>query len=57
MATGPVLRVAAVVFAALKPVLGIVVDGATGDPSMEMAINGTKRIYNEGCDELKEGAK
>ena len=43
--------------AALKPVLDIVMDGATSDLSMEMAITEAKRIYNEGCDELKEEAK
>ena len=40
--------------AALKPVLDIVMDGATSDLSMEMAITEAKRIYKEGCDELKE---
>ena len=43
--------------AALKPVLDIVMDGATSDLSMEMAITEAKRIYKEGCDELKEEAK
>ena len=31
----------------LKPVLDIVMDSATSDLSMEMAINEAKRIYNE----------
>ena len=33
--------------AALKPVLDIVMDSATSDLSMEIAINEAKRIYNE----------
>ena len=33
--------------AALKPVLDIVMDSATSDLSMEMAITEAKRIYNE----------
>ena len=37
--------------AALKPVLDIVMDSATSDLSMEMAINEAKRIYKEECDE------
>ena len=40
--------------AALKPVLDIVMDGAASDLSMEMAITEAKRIYKEGCDELKK---
>ena len=43
--------------AALKPVLDIVMDSATSDLSMEMAITEAKRIYKEGRDELKEEAK
>ena len=43
--------------AALKPVLDIVMDRCTSDLSMELAITEAKRIYKEGCDELKEEAK
>ena len=41
MVTGPVLRVT------LKPVPDIVMDSATNDLSMELAIKEAKRIYNE----------
>lgn len=34
--------------AALQPVLGIVMDSATSDLSMEMAINEAQRIWKEG---------
>ena len=37
----------AILRAALKPVLDIVMDSATSDLSMEIAINEAKRIYNE----------
>ena len=48
--------------AALKPVLDIVMDSATSDLSMEMAIMECKRIYNEyeidmAIDEKEGGAK
>lgn len=48
--------------AALKPVLDIVMDSATSDLSMEMAIMECKRIYNEyeidrANDEKEGGAK
>ena len=48
--------------AALKPVLDIVMDSATSDLSMEMAIMECKRIYNEyeidrAIDENEGGAK
>ena len=45
MVTDLVLRVATIVFAAPKPVLDIVMGSATGDLSMEMAVNEAKRIY------------
>ena len=46
----------------LKPVLDIVMDSATSDLSMEMAIMECKRIYNEyeidrAIDEKEGGAK
>ena len=43
--------------AALKPVLDIVIDMRTSDMSMEMAITEAKRSYKEGRDELKEETK
>ena len=52
----------AILRAALKPVLDIVMDSATSDLSMEMAIMECKRIYNEyeidmAIDEKEGGAK
>ena len=44
--------------AALKPVLDIVMDSATSDLSMEMAITEAKRIYNENKEsEVKNGER
>ena len=43
--------------AALKPVLDIVMDSATSDLSMELAINEAKRIYNEAKRRERKGAE
>ena len=43
--------------AALKPVLDIVVDGATSDLSVELAIKEAKRIYNEAKRRERKGAE
>ena len=46
----------AILRAALKPVLDIVMDSETSSLSMEIAINEAKRIYNGGGEKQKEGA-